>query len=206
MTPQARLLVLPLLILGLLPSAFAQRHHDPLNDKEIDELRDTRMEPEKRVKLFVQFTQARFQTIDTLRSNPQLSAKSIDELEQLLGDVATLVDELDDNLVEYDAHHEELRKGLHAVIDAEVEFQTKLKAIKDSPLGRQRAVSFAVANASESIESSLTSAKAMLEDQNARKGKEPVEKREKAGRDSKPPRPDYTGTGGLGDERQKNLR
>jgi hypothetical protein len=172
-----------LLLLLVLPTP-AQRRHDPLNPQEVDELRDSRMEPEKRIKLLVKFTQTRFQTLDTLR-NAQLNAKAIDELTQLLDDIASLVDEIDDNLQEYDQQHEELRKGLRAVIDAEADFQAKLKSLKESPAGQHREISFGIQNATESIDSSLSSAKAMFEDQNARKGKEPVEKATKGSREGK---------------------
>ena len=45
-------------LLVTLPSQ-AQKRYDPLNQKEIDDLRETNQEPDKRLKLYIAYARAR---------------------------------------------------------------------------------------------------------------------------------------------------
>ena len=56
MTKTGKILAAVLLLLSTL--AFAQKR-DPLTDAEADQLRQVAMEPQKRLKLFIKFTEAR---------------------------------------------------------------------------------------------------------------------------------------------------
>src|SRR5947209_18178955 len=71
---------------------------DPLTDKEVDQLRETAIEPEKRLKLMVEFTRARMLAIDQLRSDPKMGKDRGKRMHDLLEDIATLIDEIDDNV------------------------------------------------------------------------------------------------------------
>jgi len=173
-----RALACVLLSIVCLSTAMGQRRHEPLTSLEIDELRDARMEPENRIKLLVKFTQARMDAVVALSKDPKLSEKS-EQLNQMLDDIATLVDEIDDNLNDYNKSYEDLRKPLRALIVAETDFQAKLTALKESSAAKLPMVSLTVANAMDSVDGSLESARAMLEDQMAKKGKEAPEKKSK---------------------------
>jgi hypothetical protein len=112
------------------------------------------------------------------------------------------VDEIDDNLSSYDSKGEDIRKALREVVEMNTDFQLKLRAIKDTTAPEQKKMySFAIDNAMESVNSSADSARAMLDDENAKKGKEKIDKKEEENaRKAKPPkdkdeRPDYTGMG-----------
>lgn len=190
-------------------SAFAQRH-DALNEKEADQLRETAQEPNKRLHLLVTFAKARMEAIDHLRSDQNMATAQADQVSTLLGDVASIMDEIDDNLEDYDKKGEDIRKALREVIETDTDFQLKLRAIKDTaPEAVKKQYSFGVENALESVNSSADSARAMLDDQNAKKGKEKIEKPEKTPEDKsakhkeKKQKPDYTGMGGIGQQPPK---
>jgi hypothetical protein len=190
-----------LTILLVSTMAIAQRH-DPLTEKEADQLRETAQEPNKRLHLMVTFAKARMEAIERLRSDKNMAAVQGEQVSDLLGDVASIVDEIDDNLSSYDSKGEDIRKALREVVEMNTDFQLKLRAIKDTTAPEQKKMySFAIDNAMESVNSSADSARAMLDDENAKKGKEKIDKKEEENaRKAKPPkdkdeRPDYTGMG-----------
>src|SRR3569833_999274 len=190
-----------LAILAASTTAMAQ-HHDALTEKEADQLRETAQEPNKRLHLLVSFAKARMEAIDRLRSDKNMAAVQGEHVSDLLGDVASIVDEIDENLSSYDSKGEDVRKALREVVEMDTDFQLKLRGIKDTTAPEQRKMySFAIDNATESVNSSADSARAMLDDENAKKGKEKIDKKEEENaRKAKPPkdkndRPDYTGMG-----------
>jgi hypothetical protein len=148
-------------------------HHDPLNDREVDLLRESAQEPKKRVDLFISFSRDRMLAIERLRSATNPGTNDADKVSDLLADLAALVDELDDNLVMYNSHSEDLRRPLRHVLDAEAEFLNKLEALSNNatPLQKRRFAA-ALEDASDSIKSSTESARAMLADQIEKKGEE----------------------------------
>jgi hypothetical protein len=151
----------------------AQTHHDPLNEREIEQMRDNAQDPKKRIDLIIAFARERVLAIERLHSatNPALS--DADKIADLLSDLAVLIDELDDNLAMYNGHSEDLRRPLHHVLDAEEEFQKKIDALNDAatPLQKRR-FSAALEDASDSLRSSTETARAMLADQIEKKGEE----------------------------------
>jgi hypothetical protein len=191
-------------VLTMSSFALAQRR-DPLTDKEVDALRETAQEPNKRVHLMVTYAKARMEAIEHLRSDQNMAAVQGEQVSNLLSDLAAIVDEIDDNLESYDSRGEDIRKALREVIEANTDFQLKLRAIKDTtPPAQKKEFSFAVENATESVNSSADSARAMLDSENAKKGKEKVDKSDKdkdeqASKDKpakqKKQKPDYTGMG-----------
>ena len=166
-------------------------------------MRETAQEPNKRLHLLVTYAKARMEAIEHLRSDKNMAEVQSEKVSDLLGDVAAIVDEIDDNLGSYDSKGEDIRKSLREVIAMDTDFQLKLRAIKDTtPDEHKKLISFSVDNATESVNSSADSARAMLDDENAKKGKEKIEKPEKdeqAKKDKpakeKKQRPDYTGMG-----------
>jgi hypothetical protein len=193
----------PLLMIAvLLISCFAAaQRRDALTEKEADQLRDLAQEPNKRMHLMVTFAKARMEAIDHLRSDKNMAEAQGEQVSNLLGDIASIMDEIDENLSSYDSKGEDLRKSLREVIEADTAFQLKLRAIKDTTSDAQKKLySFAVENAMESVNSSADSARAMLDDQNAKKGKEKVDKSDtdesaKKDKKDKKQKPDYTGMG-----------
>src|SRR5262245_24749365 len=91
-----RLLICAIWIAALaLPSEARKR--DPLNDLEVEQLREATDQPNKRIKLMLQFTRARMSAIDQLRADPKLAAGRGKEIHGLLEDFTTLAEELEDN-------------------------------------------------------------------------------------------------------------
>jgi hypothetical protein len=75
MKPLVRCGLVVLLLAAFALPGMAQRRHDPLNEKEIDELRDTAQEPAKRIKLMIGYTKARMEMIEHMRTDPKLEGQ-----------------------------------------------------------------------------------------------------------------------------------
>ena len=71
-------LAIPILLL-LSALGFTQQHHrDPLNDQEIDKVRDAAQEPDARLKLYIEFARARLEKLQQVHSD----AKATDREQQ----------------------------------------------------------------------------------------------------------------------------
>lgn len=125
-TLPALLLLLPL----CLPLA-AQRRHDPLNPLEIDLLRDAMLEPDTRLKLYLQFSRDRMTKLEQMRSDPKTTDRAR-QTHDMLEDFLAVYNELNDNIEMYVGRRDDIRKPLKAVIEADTEFQSKLRAIKNA--------------------------------------------------------------------------
>jgi hypothetical protein len=146
------------LSLGLL-LAFplcAQRRRDPLNPAEIDQLRDAMLEPDIRLKLYVKFTRDRMTSLEQMRANPKTTDRprqTHDKLEDFLA----VYDELNDNIDMYVGRKDDIRKPLKLVIEADTEFQAKLRALKDSAnadAAEVKQYEFVLTNAIDTVDSS----------------------------------------------------
>ncbi len=165
---------------------WAQRRHDPLNDKEIDQLRETAQEPDQRMKLYVGFAKARMEMIEHMRTDPKLMGENYSEMRGLLEDLATLVDETDDNLDQYNSRSDDLRKPLKLIVQMDSEFQVKLEELKRTSTPEQlRSYGFALESAMDSVNESADSARAMLQDQVEKRGKPKESKEDKEEKPSK---------------------
>jgi len=128
------LALMPLLALPLcLPvaAARAQSRHDPLNPLEIDQLRDTMLYPDERLKLYVQFSRDRMTKLEQMRSNPKTTDRAR-QTHDMLEDFLAVYDELNDNIEMYVGRKDDIRRPLRLIIEADTEFQSKLRALKNS--------------------------------------------------------------------------
>lgn len=121
---------LGLFLLLVLPLC-AQKKHDPLNPLEIDQLRDAMLYPDERLKLYVKFTRDRMAKLEEMRSNPKTTERGL-QTHDMLQDFLTLYEELNDNIDMYVGRKNDIRKPMKAVIEADTDFQAKLRALKDS--------------------------------------------------------------------------
>jgi hypothetical protein len=130
--------VLPLMLLMAVLPLLAQRNErDPLNPKEVDELRDTNQEPEKRLPLIVRFARERLDAALAARGNPKLSAADrTATIHSSVQDFLSIYDELGDNLDMYTDQKEDLRKPLKVVVAGDGEFKVKLDQLH--PGGQRR--------------------------------------------------------------------
>jgi len=122
--------VLGLLFLALAPLGAAQRRDDPLTQPEIDQLRDTAVEPELRMKLYVQFARTRLVALELMRSDPKTTDRA-HQTHNMLADFVAVYNELNDNLDNFVERRSDLRKALKWVTEGDTEFQAKLRALKD---------------------------------------------------------------------------
>jgi hypothetical protein len=124
------MLALPLLLPGSAPVS-AERRRDPLNQLEIDQLRDAMLEPDQRLKLYVKFSRDRMTKLEQMRSDPKAKERG-KQTHDMLEDFIGVYGELDDNVEMYVGRKEDIRKVLKLVIEADTEFQSKLRAIKSA--------------------------------------------------------------------------
>ena len=110
---------------------LAQRRHDPLTQSEIDQVRDASWEPQKRLALYVSFARDRLTKLETVRSDPKTKDRP-QQTHDFLDAFLRIYDELNDNIDTYIGRKDDIRKPLKAVIEADTEFQAKLRALKDS--------------------------------------------------------------------------
>ena len=166
--------ILALLFCSAIPLAAQLGGREPLNEKEIDQLREVAQEPDKRLKLMVEFARARLAAIDRLRGEARLAAGRGPQVHDLLEDFTKLVDEIGDNIDDYVDHKYDLRKALKFVIEGDTEFQLKLGTLKEQSTGASAKAgseigdySFVLLNATEAVNSSLDDARKLLTEQEA---------------------------------------
>jgi hypothetical protein len=124
----AMLVALPL----LLPLPLrAQRRRDPLNPLEIDQLRDAMLDPDARLALYVKFCRDRMTKLEQMRSDPKTTERAR-QTHDMLEDFLALYNELNDNIDMYVGRKDDVRRPLKTIIEADTEFQSRLRAIKNS--------------------------------------------------------------------------
>jgi hypothetical protein len=167
-----RNVILALLFFSAIPLAAQLGGREPLNQKEIDDLREVAQEPDKRLKLMVEFARARLAAIDQLRGDPRLAAERGTRVHDLLEDFTKLVDEMGDNIDDYAARKADLRKALKTVIEGDIEFQLKLRTLKEQGAGAGAKAgsetgdyTFALQNATEAVNLSLDDSRKLLAEQ-----------------------------------------
>jgi hypothetical protein len=161
-----RLIVLALLVWA---GAFAsaQRHRDPLTQSEIDQVRDASWEPKQRLTLYVQFARARLVKLEQMRSDPKTKDRP-QQTHDLLDDFQLLYDELNDNIDTYVDRRDDIRKPLKLIVEADTEFQAKLRALKEAanvPPEEARTYEFVLNNALDTVDTSAEDHKKLLADQ-----------------------------------------
>ena len=110
---------------------WAQRRRDPLNPLEIDQLRDAMLDPDIRLKLYVKFSRDRMTKLEQMRSDPKTTDRAR-QTHDMLEDFLAVYDELNDNIDMYVGRKDDIRKPLKIIIEADTEFQSKLRALKNS--------------------------------------------------------------------------
>lgn len=129
---------LAVIFLLLSTVAFA-RKRDPLTEAETDQLRQTRLEPAKRMKLFGKFAEARLDNIDQMLNDPKQEKERPAMIHDLLEDFSSIVDEINDNLDMFQTDETKLidqeeakqyRKGLKELISQEGRLRARLRTLQ----------------------------------------------------------------------------
>ena len=127
---------LALIVLVLTTALAFARKRDPLTDAEADQLRQVALEPQKRLKLYIKFTEARLDSIDQARSDPKQAQGRGTTIHDLLEDFTALIDEINDNLDQYEGRGldkdqtKDFHKGVKEVITAEQRFRARLRTLR----------------------------------------------------------------------------
>jgi hypothetical protein len=162
-------------LLLLLSVTSAAKKRDPLTEAETDQLRQVALEPYNRIKLMIKFTEARLVAVDQVRLDPKLAADRGRQIHDLLEDFTSLVDEINDNLDQYEARPldkdtvKQYHKGLKELIEADGRFDLKLQALKSAsetdPVTRKEAPDFrfVLQDAMESLKSNADMAREYME-------------------------------------------
>jgi chromosome segregation ATPase len=166
----ARRTLIVLILLTLVSAAWAKRR-DPLTETEADQLREAALEPQKRLMLLIKFTSARLDAIEQLRADPKEADGRGAKIHDLLEDFTALLDELNDNLDQYQGRpldkddKTDFRKGIKAVMAACDQFDIKLKNLRaeaqSNPQTRKELpdFQFVLQDAQDALQSSLDVAK-----------------------------------------------
>ncbi|HTS05918.1 MAG TPA: hypothetical protein VMP68_10065 [Candidatus Eisenbacteria bacterium] len=155
------------IVLLLAPVLLAQRHRDPLSQAEIDQVRDTSWEPKMRLPLYVQFARTRLDKLDQVRSDPKVKDRA-KQTHDLLDDFQLLYDELNDNIDTYVDRHDDIRKPLKSIIEADTDFQARLRALKDAanvPPAEAQQYEFVLNNIIETVDGSAEDHRKLLTEQ-----------------------------------------
>jgi hypothetical protein len=155
------------LALALLSTLWAQRRRDPLNPNEADLLRDAAQEPAARLKLYVQFARTRLASLEQVRADPKATDRA-QQTHDRLQDFLDVYDEMNDNIDTFVERRSDLRKPLKAIVEADTEFQAKLRAVKSSPNTSKEETSrydFVLTNVLETLDSSSQDHRQLLKKQ-----------------------------------------
>lgn len=156
------------LVLAMLSSMFAQ-HREPLNDKEIDELRDAAQEPEARIKLYIEFARDRLNSLEQMRADPKITDRA-QQTHDKLQNFLDVYDELNGNIDTFVERKADLRKPLKKLIEADTEFQAKLRALKasaDASPKEEQQYQFLLSNAVDTADDGLRDHQQLLTEQEA---------------------------------------
>lgn len=159
-------LLLLLLAGGVFQASAQRKERDPLTDAEVDQMREAADYPNKRLELLVKFVRERVFQIESLRADSPSEAND-KQIHDLLQDFISILDEIDDNIDMYGSHNADMRKGLKLIIEADSEWQLKLRQVKEkSPPDDLQRYSFVLMNAVDTVADSAKSARENLEEQN----------------------------------------
>ncbi len=159
------LLFLVLFLVG--GTAVSQRHRDPFTHAEIEQIRDASWEPQQRLSLYVKFARARLVGLEQMRSDPKTKNRAR-ETHDRLDDFLLIYDELNDNIDTYVDRKNDIRKPLKMIIEADTEFQAKLRALKEAAevsVEEANQYEFVLTNAVDTLDTSAEEHRKLLTEQ-----------------------------------------
>lgn len=124
-----------LLLAGGAFRCLAQVQNDPLNEDQVDKVRDAADRPNDRIKLYMKFIDQRMSAIKDLTSNSKET--NIDnrpeQIRDKIEEFTRLVDELQDNLDNYNSEHADIRKSLKDLVAASAKWPDALNKAASDP-------------------------------------------------------------------------
>ena len=129
----ARPVLAAVLCLGLATAAWAQKEQrQPLNDAQIEKIREAGIYPDGRIKLYTQFLDERASTIKGLTNRAKSGARA-KRIDDELQDFTALMDELGANLDQYSDRKADLRFSLRKLNELTPKWLSILKALPGEP-------------------------------------------------------------------------
>jgi hypothetical protein len=99
-----------------------------------------------------------------MRNDPKTKDRAV-ETHDKLDDFLLIYDELNDNVDTYLNRKDDIRKPLRLIVEADTEFQAKLRALKDAadiPAEEVKAYEFILSNAIDTLDSSAEEHRQLL--------------------------------------------
>lgn len=147
------------------PAAAQSKQRDPLTDAEVDQMRETADFPNKRIELLIRFARERMFNIESAQADATAAKDKV--AHDQLQDFISILDEIEDNIDMYGSHNADMRKGLKLLIEADSEWQLKLRQIKQKSTPDQlQSYSFVLVNATDTVADSAKTGRETLEAQN----------------------------------------
>jgi hypothetical protein len=155
-------------LLFSLAAAGVAQQRDPLNEKEVDEIRDASDWPNQRLELMVRFASARVTAIAQLEANGKAAKDRPLQIHDLLQDFTAVLDEIGDNVDVYASHQADMRQGLTVLLAANSEWALQLKRLKEqSPPEELQQYSLALSNALDDVNDTADDTRKQLQEQKA---------------------------------------
>jgi hypothetical protein len=121
-------ILIPLLLAGFVPRLGAQDQQNALSPDEVQQIRDSNIHPNVRIRLFLKFVQERIDTLKQLTADADASQR-MTQIRDKLQEFTNLCDEMQDNMDTYDADHADIRKSLKVVMKASAQWPAVLRAL-----------------------------------------------------------------------------
>lgn len=109
----------------------AQKHSAALSEAEEEQVRDAAIEPVRRVAVYQAIIETRVMRIQDVLANTRAQGRR-EDLRENMDQITGLIDELQDNLEEYEHAHRDLRKPLPKLLDAMQRWESVLKQPPDN--------------------------------------------------------------------------
>ena len=180
-----RLGLVCLLLIASAAVAQRERKRDPLSDMEIDKIRDSALDPDVRLKLYVEFARVRLEKLQKAKADPKTESRD-DQIKDALQDFLDIYDELVDNVDTFADRGDDIRKPLKGVIEADTEFGSKLRAFRSSLVGSRdeaRKFDFLAGTALQAVDDGAKDHRSLLAEQEEKfkNKKEKAHKEKKSG-------------------------
>lgn len=125
-------LLLALALLCAVPLGAQREKRQPLNEHQIEQIREAGVFPDERIRLYAGFVNEKVEAIDALGKRGKSGARSA-RLDEALQDLAALTDELAANLDQYGERRADLRKSLKGLNEALPRWTATLRNLSAEP-------------------------------------------------------------------------
>ncbi|HVT97034.1 MAG TPA: hypothetical protein VHE33_05970 [Acidobacteriaceae bacterium] len=137
---------------GFAVSVRAYAQNDTLTEDEVQEIRDNKVNPNERIKLYLKFIDQRLDAIKQLSAAGK-SSKEKGQIHDKFEEFTRLCDELQDNLDTYNEAHADIRKSLKDLVADTARWPAILNAA-----GSDRSLEFSQKTALEAAKSAADQA------------------------------------------------